>query len=79
MAKVFDGEMRVGLLGRYPWKEWFDGQKWQLDRGTDFHVSVESFRPYIYTAASRLGFKVHTQKLDEESLVLQATKGVRHG
>lgn len=50
-------------LWSYPWKTWFDGNIWQLDRGTDYHEPTERFRRRAYYVSQRWGMILRTQKL----------------
>lgn len=56
----------------YDWKTWLDGNVWELTRGVDFHCHPGSLRPLAYTAAAKLGKKVHVAILEDDRVVLQA-------
>lgn len=56
-------------LWRYPWKTWFDGNIWRLDRGTDFHEPLDRFRRRAYYVSQRWHMILRTQK-DLESLIV---------
>lgn len=57
------------------WKdEWFDGDIWKFDYGTDFKVKPASFRANILAEAKRRNLKVKT-RLTEKSVFMAAIEG----
>lgn len=78
MAKQLDEfpeGIRVGRPGKYPWDEWFNGKVWEVEAGTDFSTTPESFRMTIKSAAKSRGGSVKIAKLDEKRLVFQYVTG----
>jgi hypothetical protein len=47
----------------YPWAEWCDGQRRELQAGTDFTGSAGVFRNYLYVVARARGLSVSTRKV----------------
>ena len=75
MAKIVS-EVKIvsGALAKYPWDEWFDGNKRLLVQGEDFHKSVYGFRQMIYRAASERGIGVVVGKAGPTSFFVQSYK-----
>lgn len=53
-----EGTRDVSMLDKYPWDQWADGQVWQLKGaqagGTDFGVTTQTMRVYIYNWKERI-------------------------
>lgn len=67
---------------KYPWEEWLDGSAWELVVGTDFAVTIESFRSTAIGKARDMGGKLHTRVVkDGKALQIQfyKEKVARHG
>lgn len=47
---------------RYPWTEWMDGSKWQIEQGIDFSADVppNNFVNAMHAKARKKGMKVRT-------------------
>jgi hypothetical protein len=75
MATELEGDMRPSDR-TYPWNDWFNGRQWDLRRGEDFKMPVDSFRAYAYRMATKRGLKLSTQIIGEAEnatgLLLQA-------
>ncbi|MGA5435462.1 hypothetical protein ACPCIZ_12810 [Streptomyces cellulosae] len=69
-----------GAPTKYPWDEWMDGSMWHLRHGVDYHLTTKDFRSVVYTAARRVGLKVHTRETDHGIVVTFSRAGerVRH-
>lgn len=70
---------RGGRSFKYPWAEWLDGSVWELTRGIDFQVEVDSLLPQVYTQAKNRGLTAHTQTsygfgAEPDKVYLQAVK-----
>lgn len=61
----------VGRAEKYPYDEWLDGKVWQLDEGSDFDVTKQSFMTSIRGAAKKRGYKLRSRIL-ENAVVVQA-------
>lgn len=61
----------AGRPTKYPWKDWLDGQIWELVPGEDFHVSPSGFRSAMARQARLAGLKARTRLVDGV-LVVQA-------
>lgn len=63
---------------KYPWRDWLNGEAWELVPGVDFNVEVASFRATLMKRAKDFGLTVRTaQSLDENDepvFFLQATE-----
>ena len=57
----------------YSWAKWFDGQPWELKRGTDFNVRVKSFQSMALAKAYRERLTLHTVVVDENTVVIQVS------
>lgn len=62
MANIIESMPRRkrGRPAKYDWDKYADGQNWVLYRGTDFEVSLSSFRALVHSAARSRGFKAET-------------------
>jgi hypothetical protein len=56
---------------KYPWEEWTDGETHTIARGVDFKVPLYVLRNQLFQRAYRLGMKVYTNKLDEDTLTFK--------
>ncbi|SCF06433.1 hypothetical protein [Micromonospora mirobrigensis] len=63
----------LAVRGAYPWKEWTDGETWQLERGKDYTITDEAMRAQAYSYACRNGMVVRTG-VTEEGVVLRFNK-----
>lgn len=55
------------------WDQYLDGQVWEVDyRKEGKNASIESLRTSLNAAARSLGLSLRTQKLDENTLAIQA-------
>ena len=59
---------------KYPYDEWFDGQKRRLSVGDDFAAKPSVFRGTLYSAAKRRGLKLVSRTFDD-ALEIQAVAG----
>lgn len=79
MARVLDVfPSRRGFAPRdttYPYDNWFDGQVWELEQGSDYQGKTQGMIGTLYTAAKKRGGRVRTQKCDK-GLVIQFQPGV---
>ena len=62
-------EFEFNRSSNYDWKNWLDGDIWQLVQGEDFEVEITSFRSVIFAAGQSRGLKVRTQ-FDSKSKTL---------
>jgi hypothetical protein len=68
MAKTVK-EMPAIKRGRpelYPYKQWFNGKKWELKPGTDFTVDAASMKAALYAAQTRMGYLVTIRTVRDE-------------
>lgn len=77
MAKVlkeheFPRPNRKARHQEYPWDKWLDGKIRKLTRGEDFFATVTSFRTVTYRAAAVRGVRVVTDRIDDNTIVIQA-------
>jgi len=42
----------------YPWSDWTDGRIWEITRGEDFTLAVQSMAGLLRMRASRLGLSI---------------------
>lgn len=59
---------------RYPWKDWFDGQIWQLFPEDDFSDNPLMMERVIRGTAVRKKYSVQIRHQPDGSIVLKATK-----
>lgn len=57
----------------YPWSKWTTG-KWRVTKGTDFKVSVSSFRNAAYMYAARHGMRVLVSQKSARVLEFEFSK-----
>lgn len=84
MAQVieqdFDFTVRNSRPEKYPYEDWFNGDVWKLDSGTDFPSTPSGFRNTLTQAINREGRKhltfrskvVGKDEVGQGSLVIQA-------
>lgn len=65
---------QVSKRGKYPWKEWLNGESWTLTRGIDFQVSLSALRAAASQAAKREGCRVTTRKVNDTTINLRAVR-----
>lgn len=53
-------KVRRGRPEIYPYKQWFNGKKWALTQGVDFHVDPESFKAALYARKNALKYVIVT-------------------
>lgn len=79
MAEIITGDYerpkKGGPAFKYPWDEWFDGQRRRLRRGEDFDGNLSTMDKLIRNTASKRTdvAKVEVIKEDEDTIVLTAT------
>lgn len=58
--------VRRGRPEIYPYSTWFNGKKWALEQGVDFHVDPESFKAALYARKNALGLTIKTATVRDE-------------
>lgn len=62
--------VRRGRPEKYPYKQWFNGRKWELQEGTseeveagkaDFDIDPASFKAALYARKKTLGYVIQTR------------------
>ena len=57
---------------KYPWRQWLNGQIWQLHKGEDFHVTIPSMILALNDAARRKGLLASSVPYGDNVLFIQA-------
>jgi|TARA_R110000824_G_C15214862_1_gene677020 hypothetical protein len=63
---------KAGPKQKYDWDLWLDGNIWELKQPDDFQGSSQSFRAAAQSHSRRHGFKVRTNVVDNDTVVIQA-------
>tara|TARA_R100000808_G_C2073723_1_gene100201 strand:- start:26 stop:265 length:240 start_codon:yes stop_codon:yes gene_type:complete len=63
---------KAGSKLKYDWDQWLDGNIWELKRPDDFQGSSQNFRAAAQSHSRRRGFKVRTNVVDDDTVVIQA-------
>ena len=69
--KLSEHSFSRGKRTAYPWKDWLDGNCWELEHGKDFDVAPYTLRAMTYVAARRANKKVRTE-LHKTKIIIQA-------
>ena len=69
---------RQGRGRKAEYDKYMDGQVWKLEIGVDLPGTMESARSAMIAAAKTRGFRIRTQKLDDQHIVVQAFKEVNN-
>lgn len=87
---ISKGEMIMRILKSWPVSESriqvksvydkvLDGKVYELERGKDFEGPVQGMRMNLYSAAKQRRVKIHTHKIDNSHLAVQAIGKRRDG
>lgn len=60
MAKKLNVGRLPSATKKYPWKQWGDGNVWELYRGEDYDVADEAMRRAAYSYGKSRGVRVAT-------------------
>jgi hypothetical protein len=74
MAKKLETfpEVLVERPTQYPWKEWLDGDVWELQRGPDYKVTSDSLRTQARVRANKMGGSIRASIINNgKGLILQ--------
>ena len=63
---------KAGPNFKYDWDLWLDGNIWELKRPDDFQGSSQNFRAAAQSHSRRRGFKVRTNVVNDDTVVIQA-------
>lgn len=80
MAKQLDefpDGLKVGRPDKYPWDGddgWLNGKPWEVEMGSDFFTSLESFKQTAKSAGKTRGGAVRVAKVDDKHLIIQFVK-----
>lgn len=58
-------QVRRGRPEVYPYKQWFNGKKWALKQGEDFHVEPESFKAALYARKNAMNLVIRTATITD--------------
>lgn len=63
-------ERTGGREPRYPWKQWLDGNTWELVQGKDFQSTVKTMQKFIRQVASNRGILISVYQTAPNTLVI---------